>query len=114
MKPTRIINVNGQSIPVYGNLSDDAKKRIVQTIEKRIEKMEYEKVTLSNVRQFERQFFATVTIEDEILKTVKTYQVETNKHGNGFWIDGQQKTGTSQFSVNSLRSWRRKLHEWFG
>lgn len=31
-KPTRTIIVNGRTIPVYGKLSDDAKKRIIRAI----------------------------------------------------------------------------------
>ena len=43
----------------------------------------------------------------------RTYAVSTNIHGDGFWIDGNQKTGTGQFQVRTVDAWRAAVRRWF-
>ena len=73
----------------------------------------YEKIQVRNVRQVERKFEATVTVNDTLAGTSKTYEVNTNKRGEGFWIDGKQCAGTCQFSATSKNAFRAAVRRWF-
>ena len=56
----------------------------------------------------------TVIVKDEWEDEPKVYECHTNESGCGIWINGKQRSGTSQFAVPESDSGaRRAIKNWF-
>lgn len=81
-----------------------------ERVDKKEKKVEL-KINVTNVEKCGQQLSADVTVTE--YGEVRNYHVNTNAHGEGFWIDGEQKAGNGQFAAYSKDSFRAKVRSWF-
>lgn len=74
------------------------------------------KVSVKNLQEYGKAGFAAIVTVDELNEhghPRQPYEVNTNRSGNGLWINDKQATGTSQFSVRTKAAFRAAMYRWF-
>lgn len=75
-------------------------------------------VSVKNVQEYGTAGFAAIVTVDglnEWGQPREPVEVNTNRSGNGLWIEGKQVAGTSQFSVRTKTkaAFRAAMYRWF-
>ena len=70
------------------------------------------KVSVKRANDVDATNAYTVETDNDILGK-RTWNVHTNREGDGLWINGKQTLGTAQFTVAGLKNPAGKIRQYF-